>query len=135
MVNNSHIQDLQKRLEALRSTVKEETDEKYHLEDKQKNVSRELSQVALGIKNIYSRCIATMANAKISGAGSTSGVASGSSGAISRDVLNHNIEIMEGRMVDLLEITREYKEAVIASSYNGDLKEYSIASGQTSTVI
>jgi chromosome segregation ATPase len=130
LVSNSYIQDLQKQLEALRSAVKEETDEKYHLEDKQKNVSRELSQVALGIKNIYARCIATMSNTKIStvGGATTSSV---SSVTISRAVLDHNIDVMDGRLVDLLEITREYKEALLSASFNGDLKESSLASGQT----
>lgn len=165
LVSNSYIQDLQKQLEHLRSTAKLEMDEKNHLEDKQKNVSRELSQVGLGIRNIYNRCIATMVNTKLSSFGPAGGVGGGSSitvnntsssggggggggiggggtgtmgsggGALAAliESLDHNIEIMHGRMVDLLEITREYKADSSGTSAGG-VGGYDLRDGSTASV-
>ena len=64
LVLNSQLQDLQTSLENLRTTVKYEQEEKYHQEDKQKNVLKELSQISVAIKNIYNRCASTMSTAK-----------------------------------------------------------------------
>jgi hypothetical protein len=154
LVSNSYLHDLQKQLEFLRSKVKEETDEKYHLEDKQKNVSRELSQVALGIKNIFNRCVITMNNTKLSSFGS---IPAGSSAAntnnnnkiasakggnqnnpavqtsnISPDMLYHNIVVIEGRMKDLIDIIKEYSQSTSEGNYNSnDLNENSTYSGQS----
>lgn len=66
LVSNSSIQAYQNQLEQMRSAVKVEEEEKYHMEDKQKNVSKELSQVMLAIKNIFNRCIITMHTQKSS---------------------------------------------------------------------
>lgn len=111
LVSNSYIQELQSRLESLRSTYKAETDEKYNQEDKQKKLSRELSQITLGIKNIFNRCVTTMVNGKPASFGSAGRGGEGAQTTSASSVaLEYMLEIIQGRMVDLMEILKEFRE-------------------------
>jgi hypothetical protein len=59
LVGNSVIHKYQKILEDKREFSQSEETEKFHLEDKRKDISRDYSQVAQAIKNLYTRCLAT----------------------------------------------------------------------------
>jgi len=100
LVNNSALQSYQKKLEEVRKVAQYEEEEKNRFEDVVKATARESSQVIQSVKNIWMRCCNTMRNPiKISTAALTSEAV---------DVMESNLELIESRLVDLIEITREY---------------------------
>lgn len=145
LVSNSLIQALQNQLEHKRTAVKEKEEEKYHLEDKQKDVSKELSQVSLAIKNIYSRCVSMMNIATpmlLSSSATSSTKESSSTGTLAAGLSNKSlvtlaekiessILVIHTRTMDLIEITSEYKE--ITSDQGNDNSVASLSSIATDT--
>jgi len=110
LVNNSFFQQLSKQLEFMREQVKVEEGENFHSEDKKKEMSRQSSQVAQAIKNIYTRCSSTMRNKP---------VFVGQNAADHLEMLDFNLDVINSRIVDLIEITNEYKEEVAAGGSIG----------------
>ena len=98
LVNNSFLQAQQKELERVIGSAKHEEDEKNRFEDMVKQVSKEVSQVVQSIRNIYNRCQSTM---RTPGKMSTSQ-------NFTVALLNNNLEQIESRLVDLIEIDEEF---------------------------
>jgi hypothetical protein len=118
LVGNSEFQMNQKSLEETRSQTKKEEKEKELHEDKSKNIARETSQVVQSIKNVFTRCQATVRNRSV--------VAAAHRDATLSEVLTFNLDIIHARVSDLLEISAEYKTFKIAadmSTANSDLRE------------
>lgn len=101
LVGNSEFQMNQKTLEETRSQTKREEKEKELHEDKSKNIARETSQVVQSIKNVFTRCQATVRNRSV--------VAAAHRDATLSELLTFNLDIIHARVSDLLEITAEYK--------------------------
>ena len=118
LVGNSEFQMNQKQLEETRAQTKREEKEKELHEDKSKNIARETSQVVQSIKNVFTRCQATVRN--------RSQVAAANRDATLADLLSFNLDIIHARVSDLLEITSEYKALKAAgdlSTTTSDLRE------------
>lgn len=77
-----------------------EEEKKDSLEDRKKDLSRELSEVALSIRNMFSRCQSTMKSKQILSNNRESSVLS--------EVMASNLEVIVARLVDLKEIKKEY---------------------------
>jgi hypothetical protein len=131
LVSTSAIQGLQAELERRRLTAKLHEEDNVLRIDKKKGVSQEYTQIVQAVKNLYSRCLATM-SAKAAagaegGAKSSSGPSgtgngpSGTSGISGKDntgtsigqqevlhTLTTQLEVISARICDLLEIVREY---------------------------
>lgn len=90
LVSNSFFQQNQKQLEIVRTHVKREEEEKNHEDDKQKSISRESSQVAQAIKNIFARCLFTMRNKP---------VLVGHNTASQAEILDFDLDIIHSRIV------------------------------------
>lgn len=104
LVNNSLFQENQKDLEIKRSKVKIEEEEKARVEDKKKDLSREFSQVTLAIKNIFLRCQTSMKNKVVFvGTKESSGLG---------EMLSFELDVIQCRIVDLMEISDEYHHYV-----------------------
>lgn len=99
LIDNSALQSYQKDLEAVRSVTKVEKEEQDRHNDRSKSVARESTQVIESIKNIFARCQSTM---RVPG--------KGSGGGKNIDHLSGNLVIIESRLVDLIEIIREFEE-------------------------
>ncbi len=101
LVSNSQFQQCQKKLEETRARTKlEEKDKDLH-QDKSKDIARETSQVIQTIRNIFSRCQATMRN-KIN-------IVSANKDASMHEQLIFNLDVIHARISDLIEITNECK--------------------------
>lgn len=88
----------------MRSQVKSEEDENAEKVNKKKDVSREYTQILQSIKNLYGRCNATMQVKSVFSATKDSlNVA---------ETLTSELDFIETRIVDLIEITKEYKTEV-----------------------
>jgi len=120
LVINSVYQENQHVLESMKEKVKIEERAKNYDEDKTKEVSKELSQVASAIKNVFTRCQSSSRNR----------VKIGSTNAPLSEVLDFNIEVILARVVDLIEITKEYNEEQV---YNlgGSINDLTQLSGST----
>jgi len=120
LVINSVYQENQHVLESMKEKVKIEERAKNYDEDKTKEVSKELSQVASAIKNVFTRCQSSSRNR----------VKIGSTNASLSEVLDFNIEVILARVVDLIEITKEYNEEQV---YNlgGSINDLTQLSGST----
>lgn len=101
LVSTSVLQRLQGELERMKSQVKSQEDENAQKVNKKKDVSREYTQILQAIKNLYGRCNATM---QVKSVFSTSK----DSGNIA-EALASELDFIETRIVDLIEITKEYK--------------------------
>lgn len=128
---SGQLQAEQKKLEALRSTVNFEEEEKQNLEDRQKNMSRELSQISEAIRNLYSRCMTTMRNKQTT-------MLATKEHTSTKDLLEYNLEIIHFRLKDLIEIRKDYETYVnetagvgAGTSVSGELLEASVSSTHT----
>jgi chromosome segregation ATPase len=124
LVNNSFLQSQQKKLEHALTAGKHAEEEKNRIEDMVKNVSKEVSQVAQSIKNIYNRCQSTMR---------TPGKES-SNNSVKMAILAGNLDLMESRLVDLIEITDEYRMVGPGSEADGNIVGEGLNAGSNSTV-
>eukprot|EP01038_Epipyxis_sp_PR26KG_P007741 gene7741-10518_t len=112
LVSNSILQSNQKELEKMVIKVKKEEEEKLQLEDKKKDISRELSQISQAVKNIFGRCNITTRTGILPSVttynGGSSSTQQQGNNALS-ELLDYNLDVICLRMVDLIEISNEYK--------------------------
>ena len=106
LVGNSVIHQYQTKLEETRESAQSVETEKYHLEDKKKDVSRDYSQVAQAVKNLYTRCQATTRTKQI--VTTTAMNHATPSVSIAAD-LDNELDVIYYRLTDLLEISDEFK--------------------------
>lgn len=120
LVSNCSIHEYQNKLEGVRSKVKQGEEEKNHLEDRQKDISKELSQVTLAIKNICNRCLATMRSKAIAKPTTASFSATSSSSnnqtmnrnlVVLSDKLDQQIAVIHARMIDFIDMLKEYPDS------------------------
>ena len=125
LVGNSFLHSNQKELEQVRSAVKLEEEGKDVVEDKKKDLSREFSQVIQAVRNIFSRCQASMRNKNTS---VYTGVVEATTLAES---LIMNLDVICGRLVDIKEICSEFSTDEMSMPAGVDLGEPSSASAST----
>jgi hypothetical protein len=128
LVSTSIVQDLQAELEKMQMSVKSQEDNKLQVEDKKKDVSREMSQITQSIRNLYGRCYNTMRIKPVFTGQKDS--------ATLTELLDYELDIILMRISDLVEISSEHKFSVenSAGSITApslDLKESSTVSAQT----
>jgi ribosomal protein S20 len=101
LVGTSVLQRLQGELERMKSTVKVQEDENIEKVNKKKDVSREYTQIIEAIRNLYGRCYSTLrVKSVFSGPKDSANI---------HDVLSVELDFIATRIVDLIEITDEYK--------------------------
>lgn len=131
LVSTSILQDLQGELERKRSNVKSQEEGNLQRENKKKDVSREFTQTIQAIKNLFGRCNSTMRVKQV--------FANQKDNVALIDTLENELDVIMTRMVDLIEICKEYnQEQIQPSSHTNslpiasgsiELKEASISSG------
>lgn len=119
LVINSVYQENQHVLETVKEKVKIEERSKNYDEDKTKEVSKELSQISAAIKNVFTRCQSSSRN-RVKGLGNVT----------LSEVLDFNIELILSRIVDLIEITKEYNDEQI-DKLGGSINDLNQMSGST----
>ena len=119
----SVIHRYQKKLEEGRDFVKEEEGKTIYQEEKKKNNARESSQVAQSIRNVFIRCQATTKVKSLS-------FAANNSHMTPQQQLDFYLDVIYSRIVDLVEITKEFDADEPRSSI---LEEKSLLSANTST--
>lgn len=111
LVGNSVIHQYQTKLEETREFARTVETEKHHLEDKKKDVSRDYSQVAQAVKNLFTRCQATI-RTKSMMAPPTSSIAAMShivpALTVAED-LDSELDVIYYRLTDLIEISEEFR--------------------------
>ena len=128
LVGNSVIHQYQKKLEDSRDFVKEEEGKTIYQEEKKKSMARESSQVAQSIRNIFIRCQATVKVKSLS-------FASSSSHMTPQQQADFYLDVIYSRMVDLIEITKEYSADELAQRLvSTNLEDKSTISGGQSTI-
>jgi hypothetical protein len=101
LTRNSQLQNRQKQLERLRNQAKLiETNTGVQM-DKEKTVQREWGAVDGAIRNVYSRCCATMRNQPLFPPPST---------ATDMEILEFDLDVMWTRIRDLIDIRAEFKD-------------------------
>jgi len=128
LVSTSIVQDLQAELEKMQMSVKSQEDDKLQVEDKKKDVSREMSQITQSIRNLYGRCYNTMRIKPVFTGQKDS--------ATLTELLDYELDIILMRISDLVEISSEHKfsaenSAGSITAPSLDLKESSTVSAQT----
>jgi len=103
LVSTSILQGLQSELEKIRSQAKIQEDENLQRENKKKDISREFTQIIQAIRNLYGRCHSTMTVKTLFNI-----VKENSSNPMESADLE--LDLILTRMVDLIEITNEYKQ-------------------------
>ena len=109
LVGNSVIHQYQTKLEETRELAHIVESEMYHFEDKKKDVSRDYSQVAQAVKNLYTRCQATLrtkamlltSNAPMNRGAVTVSIA---------EDLDNELDMIFYRLTDLIEISEEFRQ-------------------------
>lgn len=100
LIGNSIIHRYQTKLEEIRVLVRSIEAEKHHLEEKKKDISRDYSQAAQSIKNLYIRCqssVRTKATTASAGLPHT------------EEGIDHQLDAVSHRLSDLIEISSEYR--------------------------
>jgi chromosome segregation ATPase len=133
LVSTSIVQGLQVELEKRRLQGKLQEEDNVLRIDKKKGVSTEFTQIIQAIRNLYARCYATMKvkSTLISGAKESTGLF---------DTLDNNLEVIQSRIKDLMEIVNEYKADGIttlasAGSSSNNLQTQSVMSLNTRSVM
>lgn len=120
LVSNSFLHSNRRDLEDIRSKVKLEEEVTDQVQDKKKHVSREFSQVTQAIRNLFSRCQASVRNRAVFAANKES--------SSIHEVLSFSLDLIHARVVDLIEISSEYRDLDLStSSYGGDFRENSVS--------
>jgi valyl-tRNA synthetase len=101
LVSNSLFQQYQKKLEETILRTKDEEKDKDLHHDKTKNMTRETSQIIQSIKNMYIRCQTTTQN--------KNQLIQINKDATLYDQLYLNLDSIYGRIMDLQEMTTEFK--------------------------
>jgi len=132
LVSTSIVQDQQGELEKVQLHVKTQEDDKLMVENKKKDVSREMSQITQSIRNLFGRCYNTMRMKPV--------FAGRQDSASVSEVLDYELDIILMRISDLVEISNEYKFSGgdheiglngLGTTSGTDLKEGSTGSLQT----
>lgn len=127
LVANSKFQQLQKKLESVKSCGKQEEEEKNTQEDRKKNTVRESSQVISSVRNIFARCLSSLKVNPLIHQGKDISL---------YESLEANLDVVLDRITDLQSILTEhslgatYSNDEDASQPSLELKE---ASGFTTT--
>eukprot|EP00605_Chrysophyceae_sp_TOSAG23-4_P002510 GSChrysophyteH1.ASY1.ANO1.2773.1 assembled CDS len=122
LTRNSFLNEKQKNLERLRESVKAMEHEQGLVMDKEKSVQQEWGAVEGAIRNIYSRCCATMRNMPLFPPAANAPI---------MEVLEFDLDVMWTRITDLIDIKEEYKSE---STYAGNLAEMSLSTTATGLV-
>ncbi len=120
LTRNSSLHGKQKSLERIRQAGKEWEHEQGLLMDKEKSVQQEWGAVEGAIRNIYSRCCATMRNQPLFPPPATASL---------MEVLEFDLDVMWTRIVDLISIRQDYRPS--DSTVLGDLAELSVSTMAT----
>jgi hypothetical protein len=121
LTGNSELQEKQKELELLREKYEKYEHENELKLDKEKNVQQEWGAVEGAVKNIYSRCCATMRNMPLFPPSSNAPV---------MEVLSFDLDVIWTRIRDLIDMQLEYKPSD-GSTVFGDLGDMSLTSNAT----
>jgi chromosome segregation ATPase len=109
LVGNSIIHRYQTKLEEIRVLVRSIEAEKHHLEEKKKDVSRDYSQAAQSIKNLYIRCQSSVRTKATTASTSSSAVSHTAGLPHTEECLDHQLDAVSHRLADLIEISSEYR--------------------------
>ena len=109
LVGNSVIHQYQTKLEETRESVRTVETEKYHLEDKKKDVSRDYSQVAQAVKNLFTRCQATIRTKSMMAPTSMSAMSHTAPAVTIAEDLDNELDAIYYRLTDLIEISEEFR--------------------------
>lgn len=114
LVSNSVFKQYQGELDKVKESISATHLEKNKQEDKQKVVTKLYSQSIDAIRNIFTRCQNTMNNPPI---------IIKKDGISREEEINHELELIYCRLIDLIEITNEFKDekSNYSSSLGGDL--------------
>lgn len=118
LVSTSIVQEHQDELERIQLSVKSQEEDKLMVEDKKKDISRELSQVTQALRNLYGRCFNTMRIKPV-----FFGQQKESATNVS-EILDYELDIILLRIKDLVEISEEYKQS-LDTNYGGGNSSYS----------
>jgi hypothetical protein len=111
LIGNSIIHRYQTKLEEIRVLVRSIESEKHHLEEKKKDISRDYSQAAQSIKNLYIRCQSSVrTKAATASTSSSSSAVSHTAGLPHTEKgIDHQLDAVSHRLSDLIEISSEYR--------------------------
>ena len=101
LVGNNLCQTQRELLDKIRKEVSNEEEKKDSIEDRKKDLSREISEVASSIKNMFLRCQSTVKSKQIFSKTKDSGNLS--------EALTHYLDVILARITDLREMKREYE--------------------------
>lgn len=104
LVGNSVIHQYQTKLEEIRVLVRSIEAEKHHFEEKKKDVSRNFSQAAQSIKNLYTRCQSSVRTKAVTASTSSSAPLS-----FIEECIDSQLDAVSYRLSDLIEISSEYR--------------------------
>ena len=100
LVGNNLCQTQRELLDKIRKEVLTEEEKKDSLEDRKKGLSREISEVASSIKNMFLRCQSTVKSKQIYSKTKESGNLA--------ETLIHNLDVILARITDLREMRKEF---------------------------
>lgn len=100
LVGNNLCQTQRELLDKIRKEVSSEEERKDSIEDRKKDLSREISEVSSSIKNMFLRCQSTVKSKQMFSKMKDSGN--------SAETLIHNLDVILARITDLREMKREY---------------------------
>lgn len=101
LVNTSVVQDCQTELEKMVQNIKIQDEEGLKVDDKKKDISRELSQTIQAIRNLFGRCFNTMRVKPSFGPHKDS--------ATMMELLDFELDTIGMRIFDLVQIYNEFK--------------------------
>ena len=101
LVGNNLCQTQRELLDKIRKEVSSEEEKKDSIEDRKKDLSREISEVASSIKNMFLRCQSTVKSKQIFSKMKDTGSLS--------ETLTHNLDVILARITDLREMKREHE--------------------------
>lgn len=125
LVSTSIVQGLQVELEKRRLQAKLQEEDNVLRIDKKKGVSTEFTQIIQAIRNLYTRCYTTMKvkSTLVSGAKESNSLF---------ETLENNLDVIQSRIKDLIEIVSEYKtdgaNTLVSANSSNNLPTQSVLS-------
>lgn len=104
LVGSSVIHQYQTKLEEIRVLVRSIEAEEHHFEEKKKDVSRDFSQAAQSIKNLYTRCQSSVRTKS-----ATASTSSAAPLSLIEECIDSQLDAVSYRLSDLIEISSEYR--------------------------
>jgi len=111
LVNTSVIQDYQTEIEKMIQNIKLQDDEVLKVDDRKKDISRELSQTIQAIRNLFGRCFNTMRVKPSFGPHKDT--------ATVMELLDYELDTIGMRIFDLVQIYNEFKSSSDGASTTG----------------